>query len=87
MPCSIERMRKAIPFKKQPLDLQDGGISFAGFLSFANGDSAIAKQMYDQFRNAYPLVNADEEGVAQYIDWLIVNHWGEAPLASPTEAA
>lgn len=79
----ISKLRAAFNFERTPDDLGDGGVAFASFLNFAAGDSTAAEQIqlaWFQSTGKAPRndmrATADETG--SFIDWLIVNHWGEA---------
>ena len=85
------KFKKDIGFKKDPalIDI-DGGMSFFGFIGFATGQSEGAKHLFDEFAKGRDIGNltAKQNGelvvsfdckqlVAEYVDWLIVNHFGE----------
>ena len=60
----------------------DGGASFLGFLGFASKSWPI-----EQFAKEFPeKIAHTKESAAQFIDWLIENHWGEEDKAPPNKS-
>lgn len=83
-------LRAATGFKREPLNLRDGGVAFISFLNFASGDGDMARQLQAAFFNATGKaprndLRATPEECGEYIDWLIQNHWGEAPETQKPE--
>lgn len=77
--ADYQKLKESIGFKREPALVNfDGGMSFMGFLSFASGESDEADELKRQFEaenGAFPGV---KQAMADYVDWMIVNVWGEA---------
>lgn len=80
---ALEQFQRSVGFTKVPMNPGDSGEAFMGFVSFANGDSIKAKNLRSKFNTER---SHDDRSIQQiaasFIDWLIVNHWGEAPAAA-----
>ncbi len=87
---SLAQLRADIGFKRIPVIAGPDASMFLGFLSFASGDSDEANALQEIFDagHADPKKRS-EENLAGYIDWLIVNYWGDEAThgASPSPAA
>lgn len=77
---SIEQLRAKTGFKLTPLQVGPNVEAFAAFLSFATGNTPEAKKLKRDFCDRFKSDGLDpSEVAAAFIDWLIANHWGEAP--------
>lgn len=82
-----DKLRAEFGFKRTPGEIGDGDAAFAGFMSFACGDSKEAQHLRGAFAEQAGIKLPGEftrQHAADFIDWLIVNHWGEEP-AQETE--
>lgn len=78
----VDKLRAEFGFKRTPGDLGDGDAAFAGFMSFTCGDSKQAQQLRQAFAEQAGITLPDQftrQHAADFIDWLIVNCWGEEP--------
>lgn len=80
----IATLRTSTGFKRNPLPVGPNDYAFIGFIGFAFGQSAEAKIMCDQFVGDGGLLEAHSVGdfpavAGKFIDWLILNYWGEQP--------
>lgn len=74
----LSTLKANLGFKKTPEDLGDGHLAFMCFISYAAGDSPEAKKLQSAFfgdKDVNEMAGIKE--CADYVDWLIVNHWGE----------
>ncbi len=83
----MTELRAAFGFKREPVNLDDGGIAFLGFLNFASGDSEVAHALQKAWFNASGKtpchdMRATPAQAGEYIDWLIETQWGEAGATS-----
>lgn len=80
MPSLTTTLQERVGFTKTPLNIGDAGLAFASFVNWAIGNSAEAAKL----RKAFVAIHGIPEGettqqhAAAFMDWLIVNHWGEA---------
>jgi len=79
---NLDKLRAETGFKLTPLQCGPDDYAFLGFIGFANGKSAEAKILCDQFVADGGLKDVHSNGdipavAGKFIDWLIVNHWGE----------
>lgn len=85
----VDHLRAALGFEREPMNLDDGGLAFIGFVRFACGDSDVAHALQACWFNASgnaprhdtPATSAE---CGQYIDWLIQTQWGEAGVTAST---
>lgn len=90
---SIEALRAATGFKLDPLQGGPNDDAFLGFIAFAFGPSPEANAICDHFIAEGGLKEVRNRGdcpkvTGEFIDWLIVNYWGEPELATaPTPTA
>lgn len=75
MEIVFDKMRAEFGCKKTPhLYSIDGGLSFAGFFSFASSNGSFT---VDYMKQLGKTPDFNKRSVGEFIDWLIVNHWGE----------
>jgi len=75
----VDMMRAEFGFKKTPaLYLIDGGEAFAGFFAYASKNGTFTS---DYLATLGDVPTLDPHAVGNFIDWLIVNHWGEEEQA------
>ena len=79
---NLASLRASTCFKLNPMQVGPNDDAFLGFLNFAFGQSDEAIEITNQFviaRGEYgPLADASIPSEAgKFIDWLILNHWGE----------
>ena len=75
---TYQELKAHVGFTKNPDRPGNSDEAFLGFLSFASGDSDAAKAIRLVFTKDYSDVNkTPEQTAAAFIDWLIVNQWGE----------
>lgn len=76
----LAALQARIGFTKTPANLEDGGIAFASFVSFAIGNSRESAALRKAFvrQHTSPDGESMKQHAAAFMDWLIVNHWGEA---------
>lgn len=80
---SIETLRASTGFKLNPMQAGTDD-AFLGFISFAFGQSAEAQSICDEFVRDGGLLDTHNAGeipaaAGKFVDWLIVNYWGEEP--------
>lgn len=80
----LEKMQKEIGFTKVPMNHGENGANFLNFLRFAVGENRIAVSIRKDFNIGHHVDCTPEQAIADFVDWLIVNYWGEA---APEEIA
>lgn len=75
----FNNLKTKIGFKKTPM--QPGGAghrAFLEFLSYINAGSPTAAAFWREFGASHNIKGeTQEQTVAAFMDWLIVNYWGE----------
>lgn len=81
MKIVFDHIRAEYGCKKTPaLYSIDGGMAFAGFFAYASQHGPFSGQYLATLGDVPTL---DKHSIGGFIDWLIVNHWGEeAPAAN-----
>ena len=79
---SVAQLRASTGFKRTPLQVGLNNDAFIGFIVFAFGDSDQAQIIADQFvaeGGIKDIHNTEDANLVagRFIDWLIVNYWGE----------
>lgn len=76
----LTQLQATLGYTRTPMNPGDDGTAFISFLAHALGYSQEAREM----RTEFDTLHADPaqtkvQNTGAFIDWLIVNHWGEAP--------
>ena len=71
-------LKKTFGFTKTPMNPGDDGVAFADFVGFVIGDSPEAAKIRQEFNAQYTQSTKSLQYAADFMDWLIVTHWGEA---------
>jgi hypothetical protein len=83
-----DALRQKIGFKKTPMNPDDDGLAFMAFLNTARGNSLAGIQIRSGFAAAHDSSGeTPQQTAAAFIDYLIVNYWGEEPVTDKQVAA
>lgn len=75
----LTQLQATLGYTRTPMNPGDDGTAFISFLAFVTGYSQEAKAMRAEFDALHAgSIQTKAQNDAAYIDWLIVNHWGEA---------
>lgn len=73
-------LQQSIGYTKTPMNLHDNDIAFMSFVGWVNSNSKEATAIRADFIQQHDATGkTTKQTAADFMDWLIVNHWGEEP--------
>ena len=83
MTTRLENLKVHFGLTKTPSDIGDNYQAFLDFLDWViTSKDAMANAVINEFHSQFDSTGLSANQIAgAYIDWLIVNHWGEAETA------
>lgn len=80
---SFSSMKEKIGFTKNPMRPGNSDVAFMDFVSFSLGNNDGAKAIRLAFqKDRSGIKETPKQTAASFVDWLIVNQWGEAESAT-----